>query len=46
MQLYKFGMTKEGITKKYKKDNKIKIDDARKVVEKVLFENLVKERSL
>ena len=39
MKLFNFGFSKEGIVKKYKKDNKIKEMDARKIVEETLLEN-------
>ena len=39
MKLFNFGFSKEGIVKKYKKDNKIKEVDARKIVEETLLEN-------
>ena len=39
MKLFDFGFSKEGIVKKYKKDNKIKEVDARKIVEETLLEN-------
>ena len=43
IQLFNFGYTKEGIVKKYAKDNKIKEVEARKVVEKTLMMYLCKK---
>ena len=42
LQLFNFGMSKENVIKKYKKDNKIKIDEARSFVEHVLYRNIMK----
>lgn len=38
--LLKFGYDKEKATKQYKKDNKLKIEEARRVVEQVLLEEI------
>lgn len=39
LQLFDFGYSIEDIVRKYKKDNKIKISEARKIVWEVLFKN-------
>ena len=39
LKLFNFGFSKESVVKKYKRDNKLKDFDARKIVEKVLLEN-------
>lgn len=44
LQLFNFGFSKDNAIKKYKRDNKLKIEEARKVVENTLLEAL-KERS-
>lgn len=41
IQLFNFGFSKDNVIKQYKKDNKIKIDEARKIVEKVLYEYVI-----
>lgn len=43
LQLFNFGFSKENVIKKYKRDNKLKIEEARKVVESTLLED-IKER--
>lgn len=45
IELFNFGFDKESISKKYKKDNKVGIKEARKFVENVLFQE-VKRRSI
>ena len=44
LQLFNFGFSKDNVIKKYKRDNKLKIDEARKIVENTLLKNL-QERS-
>lgn len=40
LQLWKFGFSKESIAKKYARDNKIKINESRQVVVKILYEEV------
>lgn len=42
-RLFDFGYSKEGIVKKYKKDNNVKTEEARNFVENVLFDYVVKK---
>lgn len=44
LQLFNFGFSKENVIKKYKRDNKLKIEEARRVVENTLLENLKERR--
>lgn len=44
LQLFNFGFSKENAIKKYKRDNKLKIEEARRVVENTLLENLKERR--
>lgn len=44
LQLFNFGFSKENVIKKYKRDNKLEIEEARRVVESTLLEDM-KERS-
>ena len=44
LQLFYFGFSKENVVKKYKKDNKIKEIDARKIVENTLLEEIENRR--
>lgn len=39
LQLFNFGFSKEGIVKKYKKDNKLQDREARNIVEKTILES-------
>ncbi len=41
--LWNFGVNKERIAKKFKKDNKIDTQTAMKMIEKVLYEEIVNE---
>lgn len=43
LQLWRFGFSKEGITKKYARDNKLKIAEARKVVIKFICEEVTND---
>lgn len=43
LQLWKFGFSKENIAKKYARDNKLKIAEARKVVIKFLYEEVTND---
>lgn len=45
IQLFNFGFSKDNVIKKYKRDNKLKINEARQIVENTLFKNIVRERS-
>ena len=44
LKLFSFGFSKENVVKKYKRDNKLKIEEARRIVENTLLEN-IQERS-
>ena len=44
LQLFSFGFSKENVVKKYNRDNKLKIEDARRVVENILLKN-IRDRS-
>lgn len=44
LQLFNFGFSKDNVIKKYRRDNKLKIDEARKTVENVLLRNILQER--
>lgn len=44
LQLFNFGFSKENVIKKYKRDNKLKIEEARRVVENTILENLKERR--
>lgn len=44
LQLFNFGFSRENVIKRYKKDNKITTEEAMKVVEQVLLENILKRR--
>lgn len=43
LQLFDFGYSKEAVVKKYKKDNKLKINEARRIVEETLLERSKKD---
>lgn len=43
LQLWKFGFSKENIAKKYARDNKIKIAEARRLVIKILYEEVTND---
>lgn len=43
LQLWKFGFSKESITKKYAEDNKLKIAEAREIVIKFLYEEVIND---
>ncbi len=40
LQLWKFGFSKENIAKKYARDNKIKINESRQAVVRILYEEV------
>lgn len=40
LQLWKFGFNKKNIVKKYARDNKIKADESRQIVMKILYEEV------
>lgn len=40
LQLWKFGFSKENIAKKYARDNKIKSDESKQTVMKILYEEV------
>lgn len=40
LQLWKFGFSKGNVVKKYAKDSKLKITEARKIVFKILYEEV------
>lgn len=42
IDLYNFGYSKESIVKKYRQDNRLKDEEARKTVEKTLLETILK----
>lgn len=43
LQLWKFGFSKENIAKKYSRDNKLKIAEARRLVIKILYEEVTND---
>lgn len=43
LQLWRFGFSKENIAKKYARDNKLKIADARPIIIKFLYEEVVND---
>lgn len=43
IELFNFGMSITGISRIYKKDNDLKIKEAKEIVEKVLYRKIVKE---
>ena len=43
-QLFNFGFSKENIVRKYKKDNSLSDEEARKIVENTLLKFVLKER--
>ncbi len=44
IQLFNFGMSINGITKKYSKDNKIKIDESRRTVENIIYNKVIRNK--
>lgn len=43
LQLWKFGFSKESIAKKYARDNKVKIAEARRLVIRFLYEEVTND---
>lgn len=43
LQLWKFGFGMDGIAKKYAKDNKIKLDEAKKIVVELLYKEVTND---
>lgn len=43
LQLWKFGFGIDGIVKKYAKDNKIKLDEAKKIVVELLYKEVTND---
>lgn len=43
LQLWKFGFSKENIAKKYARDNKLKIAEARRLVVRFLYEEVIND---
>ena len=44
LQLFNFGFSRENVIKQYKRDNKVTTEEATRIVEQVLLENILQER--